>query len=118
MGITSGLAAVAFDLDLDILHEIEAVFINNFSFYAIHSFELEKQDFHSLFIKSAMLRVWMHSLLDLIIICLSVPLWPVHVYLIPHQRNISKEDRREQSLSIFFCGSGEDRLGLEKRPIR
>ena len=38
MGITSGLSTVAFDLDLDILHEKEAVFINDFSFHAIHSF--------------------------------------------------------------------------------
>lgn len=51
MGITSGPSAVAFDLDLDILHEMEAVFINDFSFHAILSFELEKRDLHSLFIK-------------------------------------------------------------------
>lgn len=59
MGITSGPSAVAFDLDLDILREIEAVFINNISFHAIHSFELEKQDLHSLFIKLTVFREWM-----------------------------------------------------------
>lgn len=73
MGITSGLSTVAFDLDLDILCEIKAVFINNFSFHAIHSFELEKQDLHSLFIKPAVFRVWMQSSLDLIIAYLFLP---------------------------------------------
>jgi hypothetical protein len=38
MGITSGLPTVAFDLDLDILDEIVAVFINDFSFHATRSF--------------------------------------------------------------------------------
>ena len=33
MGITSGLPTVAFDLDLDILHEIEAVLINDFTHF-------------------------------------------------------------------------------------
>lgn len=61
MGITSGLSTVAFDLDLDILCEIEAVFINNFSFHAIQSFELERQDLHSLFIKPTLFRVWMDA---------------------------------------------------------
>lgn len=61
MGVTSGLSTVAFDLNLDILCEIEAVFINNFSFHAIQSFELERQEFHSLFIKPTMFRVWMDA---------------------------------------------------------
>lgn len=43
MGITSGLSTVAFDLDLDILHEIEAVFINDFSFRAITHFNLQSK---------------------------------------------------------------------------
>ena len=43
MGITSGLPAVAFDLDLDILHEIEAVLINDFSFRVVTHFNLQSK---------------------------------------------------------------------------
>ena len=43
IGITSGLPAVAFDLDLDILHEIEAVLINDLSFRVVTHFNLQSK---------------------------------------------------------------------------
>lgn len=58
----------------------------------------EKQDLSDLFMKP----IWMQNSLDFVIISLAVLSWPIQIYLKLHQKNRSKEDPREQNMTLLL----------------